>query len=123
MHFRQPGFGYSASGPFTKNKRRQKFKETEDSRYIYQNELHQACFQDDMVNGDFKDQPRRTASDKVLRDKAFDIAKNPKYDGCKQRLALMAYKCFDKMFSGSGVKSEVMPNQQLAEELHKQTTG
>ena len=55
MHFRQPGFGYSASGPFTKNKRRQKFKETEDSRYIYQNELHQACFQDGMVNGDFKD--------------------------------------------------------------------
>ena len=56
MHFRQPGFTYSACGPFTKNKQRiQKFKETGDSRYIYQNELDKACFQHDMTYGDFKD--------------------------------------------------------------------
>ena len=59
----------------------QKFTGTGDSRYIYQNELDKACFQHDMAYGDFKDLTRRTASDKILRDKAFNIAKNPKYDG------------------------------------------
>ena len=50
MNLRQPGFTYSACGLFTKNKERiQKFKETENSRYIYQNELDKACFQHDMV--------------------------------------------------------------------------
>ena len=58
-----------------------KFKETENSRYIYQNELDKVCFQHDMAYGDFKDLNRRTAADKVLRDKVFDFAKNPKYDG------------------------------------------
>ena len=82
MHLRQPGFTYSACGPFTKNKKRiRKFKETGDSRYLYQNELDKACFQHDMAYGDSKDLPQRTASDKLLRDKAFNIAKNPKTDG------------------------------------------
>ena len=68
--------------PFTKNKERiQKFKETGDSQYIYQNELNKAFFQHDMVYGDFKDLTRRTASDKILLDKAVNISKNPKYDG------------------------------------------
>ena len=58
----------------------QKYKETGDSRYIYQNELDKVCFQDDMAYDDFKDLPKRTGSDKVFCDKAFDIAKNPKYD-------------------------------------------
>ena len=45
MHLRQPGFTYSACVPFTKNKERiQKFKETGDSRYIYQNKLDKVCF-------------------------------------------------------------------------------
>ena len=82
MHLRQPQFTYSACGPFTKNKERmQKFKETGDSRYIYRIKLDKACFQHDMAYGDFKDLARRTAADKVLRDKAFNIAKDPKYDG------------------------------------------
>ena len=82
MHLKQPGFTYSACGSFTKNKERiQKFKETGDTSYIYKNELDKACFQHDMAYGDFKDLARRTASDKVLRDKAFNIAKNRKYDG------------------------------------------
>ena len=50
MHLRRPGFTYSACGSFTKNKERmEKFKETGDSRYIYQNELEKACFQHDMA--------------------------------------------------------------------------
>ena len=75
MHLKQPGFTYSACGPFTKNKEQiQKFKETGDTSYIYKNELDKACFQHDMAYGDFKDLKRRTFSDKVLRDKAFNIA-------------------------------------------------
>ena len=106
MYLRQPGFTYSAYGPFTKNKERiQKFKETRDSRYIYQNELDKACFQHDMAYGDFKDLTRRTASDKILCDKAFNIAKNPKYDGYQRGLASMVYKFFDKKASGSCIKT------------------
>ena len=82
MHLKQPGLTYSACGPFTKNRERiQKFKETGNTSYIYKNELDKACFQHDMAYGDFKDITRRTASDKISRDKAFNIAKNPKYDG------------------------------------------
>ena len=88
MHLKQlaalgkPGFTYSACGPFTKNKERiQKFKEAGDTNYIYKNELHKACFQHDMAYGDFEDLAIRTASDKVLRDKAFNIAKSLKYHG------------------------------------------
>ena len=81
MQLRQPGFTYSACEPFTKNKERiQKFKETGDSRYIYQSKLDKACFWHDKTYRDFKDLTRRTASDKVMRHKAFDIAKNPKYN-------------------------------------------
>ena len=82
MLLKQPRFTYSACAPFTKNKERiQKFKEAGDTSYIYKNELDKACFQHDMAYGDFKDLKRRTASDKILRDKAFNIAKNAKYDG------------------------------------------
>ena len=82
MHFKKPGVTCSACGTFTKNKERiQKFKETRDSRYIYQNELDKACFQHDMAYGDFKDLTRKIDSDKILPDKAFNIAKTTKYDG------------------------------------------
>ena len=59
----------------------QKSNETVDSRYIYQNKLDKACFQYDMAYEDLKDFPKRAASDKALHDKAFNITKNPKYDG------------------------------------------
>ena len=79
MHLKQPQFTYSACGPFTKNKERiQKFKETTELRYIDRNELDKACFQHDMAYKDFKDLAKRTAADKVLRDKAFNIAKDLK---------------------------------------------
>ena len=82
MHLKEPEFTDSACGPFIKNKERiQNFKETGDTNYIYINEPDKACFQHYMAYGDFKDLARRTNSDKVLIDKAFNIAKNPKYDG------------------------------------------
>ena len=90
MHLKQPGFTYSACGPFTKNKERiQKFKETGDTKYIYRNELDKACFQHDMAYGDFKDLNRRTFADKVLHDKAFNIAKDPEHDGYQRGLGLI----------------------------------
>ena len=81
MQLRQPGFTYSACGPLTRNKERtQKFKETGDSRYIHQNELNKPSFQHEMAYEGFNDLARRKASDEVLRDKAFNIVKNPKCD-------------------------------------------
>ena len=119
-HLKQPGFAYSPCGPFTKNKEKiQKFKETGEASYIYKNELDKACFQHDMAYADFKDLAKRTAFDKVLRGKAFNIAKNPKYNGYQRGLASMVYKLFDKKSKLSGVNIEVRPNEQLAEELHK----
>ena len=75
-----------------------------------------------MAYGDFKDLKRRTAADNVLRDKAFNIAKNSKYDGCQRGLAIMVYKFFDKKTKGSGVtpaNKSITQNKQLAEELYK----
>ena len=89
MHLKQLGFTYSACGPFIKNKKGiQKFKETGDTSYICKNELDKACFQHNTAYGDFKDLKSRTFSDKLLRDKAFNIAKNPKYDGYRRVLLL-----------------------------------
>ena len=97
MHLRQPRFVYSACGPFTRHKERTKeFKRTGDTRYIYRNELDKACFQHDSAYADHKDLINRTEADKVLRDKAYDIAGNPKYDGYQRGLASMVYKFFDK---------------------------
>ena len=119
MHLKQSGFIYNACGTFTKNKERtQKFNEKGDPKYIYRNELDKACFQHDMAYGDFKDLTRRTGSDKVLRVKAFNIAKNPKYDEYHRGLASTVYRFFDKKTSGRGVKS-ISQNEQLTEELHK----
>ena len=117
MHLRQPGFTYSACGPFTQNKERiQKFKETGDTSYIYKNELDKACFQHDMGYEDFKDLAKRTAADKVLRDKAFKIASDKKYDGYQRGLASMVYTFFDKKSQGSGLANK--ENIQLDDELH-----
>ena len=106
MHLRQPQFTYIACGPFTKNKEIiQNFKETGDSRSIYRNELDKACFQYHMAYGDFKDLAKRTAADKVLRDKAFNIAKDPKHNGYQRELASLVHKFFEKKTAGSGIKS------------------
>ena len=82
MHLKQLGFTYSACGKFIKNKERtQKFKNTGDWESINQNELYKSCIQHDMAYGDFKTLTRKTAFDKILLDKAFNYAKNPKYHG------------------------------------------
>ena len=74
-----------------------------------------------MTYGDFKDLARRTAADKVLRGKSFNIAKDPKYDGYQRGLASMVYKFFDRKTTGSGIKS-MLQNEELAEQLHKPIT-
>ena len=131
IHLRQPQFTYSACGPFTKHEQRiQKFRETRDRNYIYKKKLDKACFVHDAAYSDSKDLTKRTVADKILKNKAFDTAKDPKYDGYQRGLASMVYKFFyskvaspDKKSVGSGVKhvnTKIAPqNEQLAEELHK----
>ena len=110
---------YSACGPITRHKDRiNKFIQTGDTNYIYKNELNKACFAHYAAYIDFKDIKNRTAADKILRDKAYKIAKDPKYYGSQRGLASMVYTFFDKKIAGSGVKS-IPQNEQLAEELHK----
>ena len=125
MHLRQPRFVYSACGPFTRHKERIKeFKRTGDTRYIYTNELDKACFQHNSAYADHKDLTNRTGADKVLKDKAYDIASNPKYDGYQGGLASMVYKCFDKKSIGSGItmagpSALARTSSILADERHK----
>ena len=118
MHLKQPGFTYSACGPFTKNKETiEKFMQTGNTDFSYKNELDKACFRHDMAYGKSKDFAKRTQSDKVLTDRAFKIASDPKYDDWQKGLASMIYKFFDKKSSGSSIANE--PKYQLTNELHK----
>ena len=118
IHLRQPRFVYSACGPFTRHKEKIKeFKRTGDTRYIYRNELDKACFQHDSAYVDHKDLINRTEADKVLRDKAYDISSNPKYDSYQRGLASMVYKFFDKKSTGSGTGKP--SSSILADERHK----
>ena len=90
--------------------------QTGNTEFIYRNEFDKACFQHDMAYEKLKDLTKRAQSDKILRDKAFKIASDPKYDGYQRGLASMVYKFFDKKSKGSGINE---PNYQLANELHK----
>ena len=118
IHLKKPQFVYSACGPFTRHKERiKKFKETGDTRFIYRNELDKACFQHDSAYADHKDLINRTEADKVLRDKAYDIASNLEYDGYQKGLASMVYKFFDKKSIKSGTTKS--GSLILADELHK----
>ena len=110
MHLRQPEFTYSACGPFTENKEKiKKFKETADSRHIPQNEIDNAFFQHDLIYGGFKGLNRRTAADKVLLDKTFNIA--------KRLLTLLLLLV--NITSGGTIRNEIISNKELAEELRK----
>ena len=103
MHLRQPQFVYSACGPFTRHKEKiKKFKQTGDTRDIYRNDLGKACFQHNSAYADNKDLINRTKADKVLKDKTYNIASNPEYDGYQRGLASMVYKFFDKKSMGIG---------------------
>ena len=86
-----------------KTKREYKNKEKGDSRYIYQDEVDKACFQHNMAYGDIKNLPRRTISDKLLRDKAFNIAKHTKYDEYQKNIVSIVYIFFDKKSANTSV--------------------
>ena len=75
MYLWLPVLTYSAYKPVKKKERIQKLKKTRNSRCIYQDEIHRACFEFGMTYIDFKDLTRRIASNKILRDKAFNIVK------------------------------------------------
>ena len=139
MHLRQPQFIYSACGPFTRHTERMKeFKRTGDMRLLYRNKLDKACFKHDAAYTKYKDVENRLISDQKLKNSAYDIASNPKYDGYQRGLASMVYKFFGskvapldkKTMSGKGnakpsslersslaCTKEV--NKILAKELHK----
>ena len=133
MHLRQPQFVYSDCGPFTRPKERIKeFKRTSDTRLLYKNELDKACFKHDAAYAEYKDVENRLISDQILRNSAYGIASNPKYDGYQRGLASMVYKFFDskvapldkKTMSGKdNAKHSSLErtenNKILAEELHK----
>ena len=137
MHLRQPQFVYNACGPFTRHKEIIKeFKRTGDTRLLYRNELDRACFKHDAAYAKYKDVENRLIPDQKLRNSAYDIASNPKYDGYQRGLVSMVYKFFDskvapldkKTMSGKGnAKHTAKPsslertgnNKILAEELHK----
>ena len=126
MHSRQPRFVYSACGPFTRHKERIKeFNCTGNTRYIYRNELDKACFQHDSAYADHKDLINRTEADKLLKDKVYDIASNPEYDGYQRGLVSMVYNFFDKKstaHTGSGfkrLKNMACNSSILADEHHK----
>ena len=92
---------YSACGPFSKHtKRIHNLMQDVKLSHIYKNELDKACFQHDMACNKYKDSKGRTQSDIVLKNKAFKIASNPKYDGYQRALASMVWKFFDKRYKG-----------------------
>ena len=101
---------------------------------LYRNGLDEACFKHDAAYAKYKDVENRLISDQKLRNSAYDIASNPKYDGYQRGLASMVYKYFDskvapldkKTMSGKGnAKHSSLErrenNKILAEELHKQS--
>ena len=126
MHLR---FTCSTCRLFTKNKERiQKFKEVQE---IF---IKRVCFQYDMAYGDFKELSKRTASVKILCNKAFNIAKNPKYYGYQRYLASVVDKFLTKILMAvllhvqgknlryadkPAIRSKIMLNQQLVEDLHE----
>ena len=111
LHLKQPGFTYSACGPFSKHRERiQKFRETGNLKNLYRNELDQAYFAHDAAYSDSKDLAKRTIS----KNRAYEIARNRGYDGYQRASASMFYKFFDKK-----KRSGISVNEQLLKELHK----
>ena len=121
LHLKQPVFTYSPYGAFMKHRKRiQKFKGTCDLKYIFKNKLDKACFAHNAAYANSKDLAKRTVSDNMLKDRAYEIALNPNCDGYQRGLTSMMYKLFDKKLGSraiSKVRSNV--NEVLAQELHK----
>ena len=77
LHLKQPRFTYSGCGPFIKHHERiHKFKETGNLKHLYRNELDKGCFVHDAAYSDSKDLAKRTISDNILKNRAYEIAKN-----------------------------------------------
>ena len=99
LHLKQPGFTYSACGPFTKHRKRiQNVRDRSILQHLYWNELDKACFAHDAVYSDIKDLAKRTITDKILKERV----RNRKYDGYQRALASVFYKFVDKK-TGLGV--------------------
>ena len=97
LHLKQPGFTYSACGPFTKHRERiQKFRETGNLKHLYRNELDKACFAHDAAYSDSKDLAKTTISGKILKDRAREIARNCIYDGYQAAFASIVYSFLTK---------------------------
>ena len=115
FHLRQSGFTYSYCGLFTKHRERiQKFRETGNLTHLYRNELDKVFFAHNAAYSDNKELVKRTISDKILRDRAYETARNHNYGRYQRALASIVYRFFHKK-TGSGISV----NEQLPEELHK----
>ena len=106
MNLRQPEFNIVLRDHLQKAKKEYK------NLKICQKKLHKACFRHDMADGDLS---RRKTTDKIFRDKGFDITKNAKYDEYQQRLALVAYNFFDKKTAGGAIENKTMSSKELVE--------
>ena len=99
----------------TKHRERiQKFRETNRLKHIYKKELDKGCFSHSDAYYDSKDLPRRIVSDEFLKDKAYEVSINPKYDRYQRGLVSMVYEFFDKK-----TRLGANMNEKLAKELHK----
>ena len=107
LHLKQSGFAKDC-------KRIKKFRKTGNLKQLYWNGLHKACLAHDAAYSDSKYLAKRTISDKILKNRAYEIARNCKYDGYQRALASMVYKFFDKK-----IETGVSINEKIAEELHK----
>ena len=116
LHLKQPGFTCSACGPFTKHRVRiRKFRETFNSKHFYRNELDKTCFAHDAAYSDSKDLPKRTISNKILKDRMYKIATNRGDYGDQRALTSMVYKrvwsimvfLIKKIGSGESVNKQV----------------
>ena len=115
---KQPGFTYCACGPFTKHRERiQKFRETRNLKHLFRNKLHKACFVHNAAYSDSKDLSKRPISDKIFKNKAYEIARNPGYDGYQRALPGMLYNFFNNK-----TRLRISVNKQLPEELHNPFT-
>ena len=111
LHLKQPGFVYTACGPFTKHREKiQKLRETGNLKHLHRNELNKACFAHDAGYSDSKDLAKRTISNKILKDRAYEIARNCRYNGHQKALASMVYMFFDNK-----IRLGVSVNDQLSE--------
>ena len=89
LHLKNPGFKYSACGPFTKHREgTQKFRETGNLKHLHRN-IYIACFAYDAAYSDSKDLAKRTTSDKILQNRVYEIARNCQYNGYQSALGRM----------------------------------